>query len=74
MTLDLLSLSSDELISLMHDAEVNRDDAQYDACFAELEYRDALPFGYDSDFECGCYDDDAELESYSLECAFGPEE
>ncbi len=68
----LSTLSDAELESLLNDADVNGDDAQYDACFEELRQRDALPYYLEEGFEC--YDDDAELESYSLECAFGPEE
>lgn len=69
------SLSDAELVSLMDDANVNGDDAQYDACYLELLRRDALPVEDRDDYETsGWYDDDAELESYSLECAFGPEE
>jgi hypothetical protein len=66
------SLSDAELVSLMDDANVNHDDVQYDACYVELVRRDALPLEDRDDFEC--WDDDADLESYSLECAFGPEE
>lgn len=45
------SLSDAELVSLMDDANVNHDDAQFDACYAELFRRDALPFGMEDDFE-----------------------
>ena len=67
------SLSDAELVSLLDDANINHDDAQYDACYAELERRDAVPLELRDDFESDAwYDDDADLESYSLECAFGP--
>lgn len=67
------SLSDAELVSLMDDANVNGDDAQYDACYVELVRRDALPLEDRDDFESSdWYEDDADLESYSLECAFGP--
>ena len=69
------TLSTDELIDLMDDANVVCDDAQYDACYAELERRNAVPLELRDDYETsGWYEDDADLESYSLECAFGPEE
>lgn len=69
------SLSDAELVSLMDDANVNHDDAQYDACYVELVRRDALPVEDQDDYESAAwYEDDAALESYSLECAFGPEE
>ncbi len=68
------SLSDAELVSLMDDANVNGDDAQYDACYVELVRRDALPLEDRDDYESCWYEDDADLESYSLECAFGPEE
>jgi len=68
------TLSNDEIVKLLDDANVFGDDAQYDACYAELVKRDALPYYMSEDLECGDWDDDAALESYSLECAFGPEE
>ena len=68
------SLSDAELVSLMDDANVNHDDVQYDACYVELVRRDALPLDLRDDYESCWYEDDADLESYSLECAFGPEE
>ena len=46
------TLSNDELEVLLNDANVNGDDFQYDACYAELALRDALPLGMDEDFEC----------------------
>ena len=45
------TLSTDELIDLMDDANVNHDDAQYDACYAELERRNAVPLELRDDFE-----------------------
>lgn len=67
------SLSDAELVSLLDDANVNGDDAQYDACYVELVRRDALPVDLQDDYESSdWYEDDAALESYSLECAFGP--
>lgn len=68
------TLSNAELEVLLNDANVNHDDAQYDACYEVLRLRDALPFDLEEDFECGDWDDDAALEAFSLECAFGPEE
>ena len=71
------SLTDAELVSLMDDANVNHDDAQYDACYMELHRRDALPVEDRDDYETDELvwdDEDAALESYSLECAFGPEE
>ncbi len=46
------SLSNAELEVLLNDANVNGDDLQYDACYAELLKRDAVPFGMGEDFEC----------------------
>ena len=55
------SLSDAELVSLMDDANVNHDDAQYDACYVELVRRDALPWPDQDDFESAAwYEDDEE--------------
>ena len=72
---DYSSLTTERLVDLLDQANVWHLDEQFDACYAELQRRDAVPFGMEEDFESSAwYDDDAELESYSLECAFGPEE
>ena len=68
------TLSNDDVLTLLNDANVNGDDVQYDACYEELVKRDALPYDLQDDFECYVGDEDADLESYSLECCFGPEE
>ena len=53
------TLSTDELIDLMDDANVVCDDAQYDACYAELERRNAVPLELRDDFETsGWYEGD----------------
>ncbi len=53
------TLSDAELVSLMDDANVQCDDEQYDACYAELERRDALPLEDRDDFETlGWYEGD----------------
>ena len=50
--LNLSTLSNDELVNLLDDANVFGDDAQYDACYGELVKRDALPYYMSEDLEC----------------------
>lgn len=52
------TLTNDDLLTLLNDANVNGDDLQYDCIYEELRQRDALPFDLQDDFECGCWDDE----------------